>query len=357
MSGVVVATPSSQREPAPIQVRRLEASDESRWDTFVESNLEATFFHRSGWKTVLERAFGHRTYFLYAESAGTIQGVLPLGHIRSRLFGNGLISTPFGAYGGVASSSEAARIALEKEAETLAVRLGVDYLELRNRTQRRADWPTKSLYVTFRKELEADPDENMRAIPRKQRAMVRKGIQAGLRSELDGEVRRFFDAYSQSVRNLGTPVFSPKYFETLLDVFGKDCEILTVTKDDRTVSSDLSFYFRDEVLPYYGGGTSEARELKANDFMYWEVMRRACERGIRVFDYGRSKQGTGSYSFKKNWGFQPEALPYQYRLVKGREVPNVNPLNPKYRIYVSLWRRLPLPLTRRLGPYISRNLG
>ena len=357
MGRVVAAARSVEREPAGLQVRRLEAGQESRWDSYVQNDPEATFFHRSGWKTVLERAFRHEAFFLYAESEGDIQGVLPLGYIRSRLFGKALISTPFCVYGGVASCNVAARNALEKEAEDLALRLGADYLEMRNRTERRPDWLTKTLYVTFRKELAPDPDENMKAIPRRQRAMVRKGIQAGLRSELDGDVGRLFDAYSQSVRNLGTPVFSRKYLETLMDVFGRDCEVLTVTKDGRTISSVLSFYFRDEVLPYYGGGTSEAKELRANDFMYWEVMRRACERGLRIFDYGRSKRGTGSYHFKKNWGFEPEALPYQYRLVKAKEMPNVNPLNPKYRLFVRLWKCLPLPLSRSLGPLISRNLG
>jgi FemAB-related protein (PEP-CTERM system-associated) len=187
--------------------------------------------------------------------------------------------------------------------------------------------------------------------------MVRKGIKAGLRSDLDDSIERFFDAYAVSLRNLGTPVFPKKLFATLRDVFGEDCEILTVTKDDRVISSVLSFFFRDEVLPYYGGGTAEARALKGNDFMYWEVMRRACERGVRVFDYGRSKQGTGSYSFKKNWGFEPEPLFYKYRLVKSREIPNVNPLNPKYQLFVRLWKYLPLSLSKVVGPAISRNLG
>ena len=137
--------------------------------------------------------------------------------------------------------------------------------------------------------------------------MVRKGIKAGLQSAIDDDVERFFSAYSASVHRLGTPVFSKRYFRILKQVFGADCEILTVTRDGQLVASVLSFYFRDEVLPYYGGGTAAARELAGNDFMYWEVMRRACERGIRVFDYGRSKRGTGSFDFKKR-GFEPEPL-------------------------------------------------
>lgn len=342
---------------ANIEVLQLDASWTELWDVYVEACTEATFFHRSGWKTVIERAFGHETHYLFAESDGVIQGILPLGYIRSLLFGKALISTPFCVYGGVAASNERARRSLEEAAEALAIRLGVDYLEMRNRTIRRENWPTKDLYVTFRKEIASNPEKNLLAIPRRQRAVVRKGIAAGLKSEIDDDIDRFFEVYSQSVRNLGTPVFSKRYFETLREVFGKNCEVLTVTKDRRTLCSVMSFYFRDEVLPYYGGGNLEARRWKANDFMYWELMRRACGRGIGIFDYGRSKRNTGSYSFKKNWGFAPIPLPYQYFLAKAKEMPDISPLNAKYRLSVSIWKRLPLSVSKALGPLISRNLG
>jgi FemAB-related protein (PEP-CTERM system-associated) len=187
--------------------------------------------------------------------------------------------------------------------------------------------------------------------------MVRKGIAADLESSIDGGVDRFFDAFAASQRNLGTPILPKRYFQALKEEFGEACDVLTVTSAGKVVASVLSFYFRDEVLPYYGGGPAEARDLKANDFMYWELMRRSAERGIRVFDYGRSKVGSGSYSFKKNWGFEPEPLRYQYRLVKAHDVPNVSPNNPKYRLMIEAWRRLPLALANRLGPVLARNLG
>jgi FemAB-related protein (PEP-CTERM system-associated) len=187
--------------------------------------------------------------------------------------------------------------------------------------------------------------------------MVRKGIQAGLVGQVDDGVERFFDAYSESVRNLGTPVLPRRYFALLKEVFGEACEVLTVTREGRTVASVLSFYFRDQVLPYYGGGTAEAREVKGNDFMYWDLMRRAAGRGVRVFDYGRSKVGTGSYDFKRNWGFEPEPLHYAYYLVRAAAVPDVNPLNPKYRVFIHLWRRLPLRVSQVVGPMLARSLA
>ena len=318
---------------------------------------EATFFHRAGWKDVIERAFGHKTWFLYAEHAGRIEGVLPLARVKSMLFGDSLVSLPFCVYGGIAASTEAARQALHRQAQVLAAKLKVGHLEYRNLKAAQTDWVTKDLYVTFRKEISPDEETNMLAIPRKQRAMVRKGIKAGLNSEIDRDVDRFFEAYAASVHRLGTPVFSKKYFRTLKDVFADDCEVLTITRDGRTVSSVLSFYFRDEVLPYYGGGTGEAREVAGNDFMYWELMRRAAVRGFRIFDFGRSKVGTGAFDFKKNWGFDPQPLPYAYQLHRAKALPDNNPLNPKYQRFIALWQRLPLRVANVLGPHIVKNLG
>jgi FemAB-related protein (PEP-CTERM system-associated) len=341
-----------------VRVAEMQPADFARWDQFVADCGEATFFHRAGWKTVIERAFGHRTCYLFAEADGRIEGVLPLAEVKSFLFGHSLVSLPFCVYGGVAALSERAHHALDEAAKARAEQLGVDHLEYRSLTPGHDHWAQKDLYVTFRKAIDPDVERNLLAIPRKQRAMIRKGIKVGLKSEIDTGVERFFAAYSDSVHRLGTPVFSKRYFEILTQVFGPDCEILTITSEDgRLVASVLSFCFRDEILPYYGGGTAEARAVAGNDFMYWEVMRRACERGLRVFDYGRSKRGTGSFDFKKNWGFEPQQLHYRYLLIKGKAVPDHNPLNPKYQMFIKLWQRMPLRLANMVGPHIVKSLG
>lgn len=340
-----------------IQVHLLDEHTRSRWDDFIEECSDATFFHKSGWKYVIEKAFGHPTYYFYAEKNGCIEGVLPLGHVSSRIFGNALISTPFCVYGGIAAKNTKARDVLEQAAVKLAVELNVDHLELRNIKQTSSEWPTKELYVTFRKIIDPDPEINMKAIPRKQRAMVRKGIKAGLYSEIDENIDRFYKIYASSVRNHGTPVFSKRYFNLLKEVFADECEVLTINNSGKAISSVMSFYFKDEVLPYYAGGVLDARKLKGFDFMYWSLMKNASERGIRLFDYGRSKLGTGSYSFKKNWGFEPASLHYRYKLVRAKSVPDINPLNPKYQLFIKAWKRLPLPVANFIGPMISRSLG
>lgn len=343
---------------AALSVRPYRAADRAAWDEFVFASPEATFFHRIAWRDVLIDVFKHSPHYLIAERGGKIVGILPLAQVRSWLFGHALVSLPFAVYGGVAVSDEAAVPALHQAAIDLARDLGVDHLELRNREPREAEWPRQELYVTFRKAISADSQANLNAIPRKQRAMVRKSILRGLKSEIDVDAARFFELYSDNVHRHGTPALPRRYFEALLATFGADAEVMTVLDPHgQPVSSVLSFYFRNEVLPYYAGDLPAARELAANDFKYWELMRRAAERGFTVFDYGRSKRGTGSFDFKKNWGFEPSPLAYEFQLFSRDSIPQNNPANPKYRLMIAAWQRMPRGLANALGPWIVRNLG
>ena len=300
----------------------------------------------------------HRAHYLLAERGEQIVGVLPLVQFKSWLFGHSLVSLPFAVYGGVAAIDPQATHALHQLAVDLGRDLGVTHLELRNVAPAEPRWPKQELYVTFRKMLLPQVEANMLAIPRKQRAMVRKGIQHALCSDIDASTERFFHLYADNQHRHGTPPHSKHYFQALKRVFGDDCEVLTVlSPQGKAVSGVLSFYFRDEVLPYYAGDLMDARDLAANDFKYWELMRRACERGLRVFDYGRSKRETGSFDFKKNWGFEPAPLHYEYQLFGRDSVPQNNPMNPKYGKAIDIWRKLPRGVVNSLGPVLARHLG
>jgi FemAB-related protein (PEP-CTERM system-associated) len=347
-----------ERAAAGVVVRAAKDSDGAAWEAFAQRCPDATFFHRYAWREIIDNVFRHRTHYLVAERGDEMAGILPLAEVKSRLFGHSLVSLPFCVYGGPAASDAEAERALIEEATQLARSLDVEHLELRDRAAKCPTWAHQDIYVTFRRELFPDDEANLLAVPRKQRAMIRKGIKHGLRGEIDTSVDRFFALYADNAHRHGTPPFAKEYFVRLREVFRDSCEVLIIVNSlGRPVSGVMSFYFRDEVLPYYAGDTVEARDLAANDFKYWDLMRRACIRGIRIFDYGRSKQGTGSYDFKKNWGFDPAPLSYEFRLFKRETVPQNNPLNPKYRTLIAIWRRLPRRAVNALGPYIVRNLG
>jgi FemAB-related protein (PEP-CTERM system-associated) len=332
--------------------------DEHRaaWDAFVLGHSEGTLFHLTAWKRAIETAFGFKARYLWAEENGQICGVLPLFRSANWVQGGTLISTPFAVYGGICSSGQAAHLALREAACCLAVREGVDYLELREAHRPFGDgFLTKELYVTFEQQLNQDPTDLLRGFPKDTRYMIRKAQKSGLRAVMDNkQLDMFYEIYAHSVRNLGTPVFSKGFFRALAHEFSDAVEITVVWHESKAIAGVLSFRFRDAILPLYGGSLMEGRQFAANNFMYWEVLRRACERGLHSFDFGRSKLGTGSYFFKTQWNMHERPLPYQFYLVRRKNMPNFSPANPRFKLAIELWKRLPFRLTKTLGPTLVR---
>ena len=341
------------------ELKQLTEDACASWDAFVTNAPTATFFHLSGWQNVLKKSFGYRPCHYYVECHGRVCGILPLLQIKSRLFGNRLTSSPFCVAGSPVSESAEIDAMLDRNAISLLDKLGADYIEYRDAQREREGWVKQSdLYASFLGEMEADAEQQLKRIPRKQRAVLRKAINTeALTWTLDEHTDDLYALYALSVRNLGTPVFPKRYFQNLTQEFGAACEILTVRHHGRPVSSVLNFYFRDRVMPYYTGSLPEARQLGANDLMYWQVMRRAVERGCKFFDFGRSKVGSWSLSLQEKLGLRAAAMTHQYYLRDGRELPRINPTNPKYRASIALWRRLPLPVANALGPFIVKGAG
>jgi FemAB-related protein (PEP-CTERM system-associated) len=346
-----------------VKLRELDAASAPAWDAFVRATPEATFFHLAPWAQVIRRSFGHPTHYAMAEQDGAVVGVLPLARMKTWLFGDVLASTPFCVYGGAVAATPEAAAALEAHALALHERLGTPALEYRRREAPDDGWTSRPpLYFTFRKPIATTGDDakDMAAnIPRKQRAEVRKAIEKhGLASVSNSDIRTLHAIYAESVRNLGSPVFPRRYFQALAEAFPDEHDVTTVLDAGTPVASVLNFHFREEVLPYYGGGLAAARRNSANEFMYWEVMRRAGrERGATLFDFGRSRIDSGAFAYKKNWGFAPQELRYCYRLAAGARIPENNPDNPKYRLFIAAWKRLPLPVAKLLGPPLVRGLG
>ena len=178
-----------------------------------------------------------------------------------------------------------------------------------------------------------------------------------MQAEVDNDAGRLHEALLECKRNLGTPFFGRRYLQALKDEFGDRAEILTITRDGAIICSVMSFRFRNEILPYYGGGGEAARGVQGNDFMYWAVMEKACADGVEVFDYGRSMIGSGAYRFKKHWGFEPEVLNYELLPVGKQVTESLDPSNPKFQLLIATWKRLPLSIAGLIGPPVARRLG
>lgn len=326
---------------------------------FLGDHPDTTAFHRPEWLEAVERSTGHRTHILISEQAGVIRAVLPLHEVHSPLFGRALVSTGFGVGGGVVGEGSPA---LFIAAQELAVRLNCPTLELRGGPLPEGErWHIKSdSHAGFVTALAADDEAQLLAIPRKQRAEVRRGLGYGMevRTGSSAEDRAMhYAVYAESVRNLGTPVFPKRLFDAVLDGFGDDADILTVVSEGQPLSSVLSLYHRGAVMPYWGGGTFAARTMRANDVMYYALMNHARARGCDRFDFGRSKVDTGAYHFKRNWGFTPEPLAYATWTSDGQAPRDVNPLSPRYKAKIALWQKLPLGLANRVGPLIAQGLA
>ena len=232
------------------------------------------------------------------------------------------------------------------------------YLELRDGLNGEGFRLREGTYFGFRRPIFGSDEENMAAIRRKQRRMIRVGQQSGLTSRLGmQDLDRFHDLYARSVRHLGTPVFPRRYFRRLADTFGERCLLLTVWKEQVPVAGVLSFVFGDTILPYYAGSRREYFRYAINDFMYWELMRHARESGLREFDFGRSKKGTGAFDFKCHWGFEPEPLRYRVHVPGGGPLPDRTASSSNVQLLRRAWSRLPLPITKLLGPVLIRRFG
>jgi FemAB-related protein (PEP-CTERM system-associated) len=332
-----------------LTVRPGASADREAVRAFVLSRGEAEPFHLLEWSEAVERGCGQRAHLLVAEDErGAIAGILPLTEMRSRLFGSALVSTGFGVGGGVLGEGAEP---LAEAAWALARERGCASVELRG-GRLPAGWQRREgVHASFARDLPQGDEAILKAIPRKQRAEVRRALGFGLEVSVGRDTEAHYRVYSESVRNLGTPVFPRALFEAVLDAL--DADILTISRGGRPLASVLSLYFGGTVYPYWGGGTAEARAWRANDLLYFELMRHAAARGCTRFDFGRSKLGTGAFSFKKNWGFEPRPLVYA---VKG-DARETNPLSPRYRLQVALWKKLPLPLANLIGPPIARGLG
>ncbi len=333
-------------------------SEMSRIEGFV-ADIKGNIFQRPVWLRAVEQGTGQLATGLVAEKNGVVTGWLPLSDVHSPIFGRALVSSGFAVGGGPLAEDHKTIDRLCRAAEELAQRRSATGIELRS-GYAPDDWQIVSdSHCGFVSDLADDDEAQLLAVPRKQRAEIRKSLKLDLdvsigRSQHDRDMH--FAVYAESVRNLGTPVFPRSLFDAMLDIF-ESADILTVSHQGQPVSSVLSFYNDDAVMPYWGGGLFAARNLRANERMYFELMLHARERGMARFDFGRSKTDSGPYNYKKNWGFEPQPLKYANWTAPGHAARDINPNSTAYSAKIELWKKLPLSVANRIGPFLAKGLA
>ena len=327
------------------------AAQLAEWDAFVAHSPQASFFHLSNWARVLQKAFGFKIHYLVARSEDNIIAILPLTHVRRPMLINAMISNPLCVHCGPVGNAVACT-SLLNHAQELSKQVGADYLEVRSLTPLGNEFEQVDHNAYFIKPLPDSIEAILTDIPRKQRAEVRRGFKSGLTAKFDQDISDFYPIYANSVHGLGTPVFPRAYAKLLFDIFEDQCRILTVRKDNQPVTSVLTFYFRDTIMPYYGGGRPQARSVGAYHFMYHQLMELGFTDGFKIFDFGRSAKGSGAYNFKRYFGFEPQDLHYGYKRIKIKQLPDMDPISQRNSLITGIWQKLPAPIVNRAGPLL-----
>ena len=339
-------------------VRLCTNVDDIRWDEYVRAHADAHRYHLSAWRRIIESSFGHRTYYLMSsDSNNRVDGILPLARVRSRLFGDFLVSLPYVNYGGACADTGAIHEELVRGAVELAKDQGVRHLELRTETAS-ADLQVRCSKVSMRLPLAATPDEMWQALGTKLRNKIKRAerenvhVRFGREDELDS----FYHVFAINMRDLGTPVYTKRLFSSVLRELPDATWIGTVYLDNEPVAAGFLVGFRDAVEVPWASSLRAVSAMRANTLLYWHLLKFACEKGFRTFDFGRSTPGSGPYDFKRQWGATPVPLHWQYWLSAGNALPQLNPDNPRYQLAVRMWQHLPVPLTRLIGPSIVKNI-
>jgi FemAB-related protein (PEP-CTERM system-associated) len=359
MANALESSPPPHPSPEPqgrLRIELCDAADAEAWDRYVSRHPQGTFYHLHAWSEVNRAALGHRSFYLLARDESGIRGVLPLTLVSSRLFGRILCSMPFVNYGGPCADDEATSRALIAEAVRRANELRADTLELRCAQPQPTELAVSHRKVSMSLELRPDPDQVWNAFSSKQRTNIRRSYKNELSVRSGGRelLPVFYSVMAASWRSLGTPLYAPGYFERIMTAFGDRTRIFICQRRDEPVAVAFNGYANGIVEGMWAGGTAQSRALQANYVLYWEMIKDACERGFTQYHLGRSTADSGAEDFKKKWNAVSRQLHWYYHTRDGRPVPELNVDNPKYRLAISTWQRLPMWVTRAIGPRVAR---
>lgn len=336
----------------------LDEDPQDDWNVYVESNPAASIYHRAEWKALIKEAFGHDSvYFAARNNNGETVGILPLTRLRSRLFGDFMVSMPYFNYGGAVADQPQIEQQLMQAAAEHAAELGVSHIEYRDDTPR-AGFPVRTEKVNMILTLPDNHDALWQAFTPKLRAQIRRPQREKVQIFQGGEdcLDDFYSVFTRNMRDLGTPVYPKAFFRQILNNFPAACRIMVLRLDNRPVAAGFLIGHRDTLEIPWASTIRDVNHLSMNMLLYWEVLKYAIDKHYSQFDFGRSSKNSGTYRFKQQWGALPRQLYWHYWLKQGATMPALNPDNPKYALAIKTWRRLPLSMTIWLGPLIVKNL-
>lgn len=335
----------------------LSPKDSLAWDQFVASHPGGTIFHSTVWQNILLKSYGPVFWHIAVKTGETILGIVSLYSVAGLSGKKKLYSLPYSAYGGMLSTSTEVSQQLKEECLALAKKENAGMVVLRNTLSNGLELPTSDLNVKFSKALPSTESACLESIPRKSRATVRKSLSTfNLTYEVNQDWELLWHLAAVNLKKLGTPTFPKKFYRAIMETMGKDVDILFVKYQGKAICGVMTFYFKNVCNPYFSGSLGEYNFTGANNYMYYALMCHGLTRGCTEFDFGKSRRGSGSFDFKKNMGFEPSTLPFQYIFNTQSELPTFNPSNPKLALFLKAWSMQPLWTSKIIGPLLNRYL-
>ncbi len=335
----------------------MSSADASAWDGYVEGHAGGTVFHSTRWLRILDTSYRRPYHHIAVMDGDRLRGLVSLYAVRSLSGNKNLYSLPYTAYGGILSDGPETSQLLHDECLALAKREGAGMVHLRNTVPSGLQLPEADLSVQFTKALPQTEEACLESIPRKSRATVRKSIaNHGLTYEISDDWKLLWHLSAVNLKKLGTPAFPASFFKTIMEGMGDKGDILFVKYQGQAICGVMTFYFKDVCNPYFSGALGDFNFTGANNYMYYALMCHGLKRGCKEFDFGKSRRGSGSFDFKKNMGFEPRTLPFQYIFNTKSELPSFNPSNPKLALFLKVWGMQPLWTSKIAGPILNRFL-
>jgi FemAB-related protein (PEP-CTERM system-associated) len=342
-----------------LEIREITDNEAQGWTEYVLRNPGAHFYHDWGWKKVLEEAFGYRCFYLVAQEEGKICGVFPLVFFNSRIMRSCLISLLFLNYGGILADNEEITQSLLDEAVEISKKLKAKYIEIRCLDRLNLPLITREHKVTMWLALRKDVEAQWKGLDGKVRNEVKKAQASGLTTRHGKEelLDKFYKVFARNMRDLGTPVIGRIFFADILKYFPAEAAIFIVERKGRAIAAALTLSHGDTIEIPWASSVRAFNRLCPNEFMYWEVIKYAITQGLKNFDFGRCTKDSGTYKFKKQWAGEVKQLYWQYWAQDESGLPTDNPKKSKFAFLITIWRKLPLFIANRLGPYIAKDIS
>jgi serine/alanine adding enzyme len=342
-----------------MNIIELKDSNNERWNKFVKLHSAGTIYHLHEWRDLIYKLFGHKSYYLFSEdNSGDIIGILPMIRLKSRLFGDYIVSMPYVNYGSAIAATREQENELMEHANSLGKTLGVQHIEFRDVYKRQQTWPVKTDKVAMILDLPAEEDVLWQSLGSKLRAQIKRPLRENP-EVLHGNVELledFYSVFSENMRDLGTPVYPKLFFKTILETFPENCHLVIIRLNNKAVCAGFLIAYKQMIEIPWASSLREANPLGMNMLLYWEVIKYAREKGYQHFDFGRSTIDSGTYRFKKQWGAKMKQLYWHYWLSEGQNIPQLSPSNAKYKFAIASWKKMPVFITNIIGPGIVKNL-